>query len=233
MIKKRAIFLIVLLVVVMSSESANAQSHDVGIRGGYSMGLANFEPKEETMLDMGNYEMALTYTYTGFQEYYGALQAELIYSQRGFAYAMEENSPQIYTRKIRSVEIPFLWRPYYTFSKDRGIVYGLLGIYAYYDISSNIIQKNGEDPNDDFNMSEDWEYNTLRDNQLGVGVIGGIGFGWNVSKNLRLTAEARYAYAFSNVLAPASDFVGNPVQSTTSKIIISMGLTYSIKTKKK
>ena len=197
------------------------------------MGMANFEPSKHTRLDMGNYEGALVYTYSGFQKYIGALQTELIYSQRGYTYdILREDSDSVYTRKIRSIEIPFLWRPYYNFSKNRGIVYGLVGTYVYYDISSDVEQKHLTDPNSSFNSTAAWKYDSLRDNRLGIGVLAGVGFGWNILKHLQLSAEVRYSYGFSNVFRPAAQYEGNPVQSTTSKITVSMALVYHFNNKK-
>ena len=201
--------------------------HSLGFRGGYTIGLANIEPTKHMRMDMGNYEGALTYTYSGFQKNVGALQTEIIYSQRGYSYDLQrEESDSVFTRKIRSVELPFLWRPYYNFSKDRGIVYAVIGTYVYYDISSDIEYKDLTDPTSSFNSKNVWEYDSLRDNRLGVGVLAGVGFGWNIFKQLQLSAEFRYAYGFSNVFRPAAQYEGNPVQSTTSKMTVSMSLTY-------
>lgn len=221
------LYVIIFIAVSFFSVDAYAQSHTIGFKGGASIGFANFEPSKEMIADYENYEGSLTYTYTGFQEYYGALQVELTYAQRGYRFEHREDSDSVSIRKINSVELPFLWRPYYTFSKDRGIVYGLLGMYLYYDVSSVEINRDLKRPDSSFNTHNIYEYDSLKDNRLGIGVQGGFGFGWNLFRNFRANLEVRYIYAFSNVLRPASQWKGNPIQSTTSRVSCSFGFTYS------
>lgn len=223
----RFLYLIIFTTVLLFSVESHAQYHTIGFRGGASIGFSNFEPSREMVADFGNYEGSFTYTYTGFQEYYGALQLELTYGQRGYRFEHKEDSELVSIRKINSVELPFLWRPYYTFSKDRGIVYGLLGMYLYYDISSVEITRDLKRPNSTYNTYKPYEYDSLRDNRLGIGVMGGFGFGWSLFRNFRMNLEARYIYAFSNVFRPAAQYKGNPIQSTTNRIAFSFGLTYS------
>ncbi len=226
---KKIIILIVSLCVFCAK--TYSQDHSLGLRGAYTIGMANYEPAKHTVMDFNNYAFGLTYTYTGFEKYYGALQTEITYAQRGMSYELIKNSDSVYIRKIRAIEVPILWRPYYTFSKDNGIIYGLLGPYVYYDISSDWEYKDKADSESSFNRKGKWEYDSLRDNRFGVGVIAGLGFGWNVAKRLRLMIEARYTFGFTNVLKPAGVYQGNPVLSGTSQLNMSVNIVYSFKNK--
>ena len=220
--------LIFITLSILSVCAASAQSHTIGIKGGTSMGFANIDSYTNMVPHLGNYEGSLVYTYSGFQKYYGDIQTEITYSQRGYRHQIMEDSDTVSTRQISSVEVPFLWRPNYIFSKDRGIVYGVVGMYLYYDISSTEGLLDVSDHNN-LNTIAKYKYDSLKDNRLGIGVLGGLGVGWNIVKNLRISAEVRYSYAFSNVLRPASKYEGNPVQSTTSRVSLTFGLSYTIK----
>lgn len=225
---KKAYILIILVLTLLNIGQVNAQKYTIGIKGGTSIGFSNFQGYNENSIPhFGSYEGSLVYTYSGFQKYIGDLQTELTYSQRGFTFENFENSDTVEIRQITSVEIPFLWRPNYTFSKDRGIVYAVIGMYVYYDIYS---KKGLLDTTDSCNLDTviRYEYDSLKDNRLGIGVLGGLGFGWNIVKNLRINIEARYTYAFSNVLRPAAQYEGNPIQSTTSRISFTFGISYTI-----
>lgn len=216
-----------LLVAGLFSGRVAAQQHTLGFRGGYSIGMANFEPTRylESAKNLSQY--ALVYVYTGTNNpIYESLSIEINYSQRGFAQLAGKDSPKVTERTINSIEVPFLWRPNVTFAKDKLRVFASLGMYVYYDLFSKQKEYDKTDPSGTMVIT-DWKYDALRDNRIGFGVVGGAGFGVKLARNLELAAEFRYVYSFSSVFRPAAKYVGNPVQSTTSQMNVSLGLYYT------
>ncbi len=226
---------ILLLIVALCATTKNLfAQYSIGVRGGYVIGMANYEPAKYTKLGQGGYNFAATFTYSPDDEVeWTALQTELILSQRVVSYEISNKQDSVYSRSIMAVELPLLWRPSVSLSRGKGVFYAVLGPYIYYDLSSKEKYEDLGDPNSEYNVSRDWEYDLLRDNRLGVGVAGGLGIGWTIAPQLRLMAEARFVYGFSNILKPAAQYEGNPIQSTTSQINFTFGLSYAFNNKKR
>lgn len=224
---KRVVLTIALTLLLFASNGAKAQENSIGIRGGYGLGMANFEPRPAYFkMGMGFYNMGIAFNHRGIKKSVDSWQIELAYAQRGYSTLPWEGSDSTTTRVFNAIELPLLWKPNYSFAKDRANLYAVLGPYLFYDVSSKVKQVESKDPKSTFNKEYDWEYNSLRDNRLGYGVIAGIGFGYNISKSIQISAEFRYIYGFSSVFRPAGKYVGNPVQSTTSQMTASIGLYY-------
>lgn len=226
MINKKVILFIVLVFSVAASNSAIAQENSIGIKGGYGFGMANIEPRPFLKMAQGFYNAGVVFSHRGIKKSVDSWQVELIYAQRGYTTLLSEKSEFATTRVFNSIELPLLWKPNYSFAKDRVNIYGVIGPYLFYDVSSYEKYRDTKNPNSDYNRDEKWEYNSLRDNRIGYGVIAGGGLGYNISKSIQIAVEVRYIYAFSSVFRPASKYVGNPIQSTTSQITASLGIYY-------
>ncbi|MEG2282482.1 MAG: PorT family protein, partial [Rikenellaceae bacterium] len=75
--------------------------------------------------------------------------------------------------------------------------------------------------------SQDYEYDKLRDNRLGYGIIGGGGISYLIAGRILIAVEARYKFGLSDIYRnPMKYPKSNYYQSQVSQYRFSAGLAY-------
>ena len=117
--------------------------HYIGLRGGYAMGTARFEPTRRTALKQGLMLGGLVYKFdVPAQKYVGCIEADINWSQRGYRVYESFESDNVYERKWNTIEIPILWQPYLPLSKGGTRFYLSAGPYFSYAFSSDYREYN-------------------------------------------------------------------------------------------
>ncbi|MFR9566467.1 MAG: PorT family protein, partial [Rikenellaceae bacterium] len=174
---KKQIALTLIALLCSCSLQLMAQ-HTIGIATG--IGSASFRPypDQETQSVTGGAVYTLSWRYYSLQRSVGAIGIDVEYMQRGFAFVQNSASvtmgadPLVYTRRINSIMVPFIWQPHAYFFNHRLRVMLEAAATLSYDLSSTYENEWAE-----YYNAADWEgtyeYKTARDNRLGYGLMGG------------------------------------------------------------
>ena len=201
--------------------------HYVGIRGGYAMGNARFEPTRQTEYKMGLMLGGLVYKFdVPAQKYVGCIEANINWSQRGYRVFQSFESDDVYERKWNSIEIPILWQPYLPLSKGGSRFYLSAGPYFSYAYSSEYREFN-QATGEVYEQGK-YEYDPTRDNRWEYGITFGAGLLFAI-KRFSISAEFRYNIGLSDVLKGVTKYAGNPFRSPVDQLAISLGVNYKLR----
>ena len=219
---KRTIYITAIL-LLLSAGGASAQ-HYIGVRGGWGGGSARFLPKREMGYEWGLFSGGISYKFYTKERYVGAIQADLQFIERGFAYDESHESDESYHRTVQSIELPFMLQPhFYLFARSMR-VYINLGVYFNYNIRS---EYRIESKINGVLEQGDYPFRTTRDNRWGYGLCGGFGIGVLFGR-CELNIEGRYYLGYSDILRNHTKYKGNPMQSPMDNVNISMGFYYRL-----
>lgn len=201
--------------------------HYIGIRGGYAMGNARFEPTRQTEMKTGLIVGGLVYKFdVPKQKYVGCIEADINWSQRGYRVHQYFDSEEVSERKWNTIEIPILWQPYLPLSKGGTRFYLSAGPYFSYAFSSTFRDYN-EATGETFS-SGTYEYDPVRDNRWEYGVTFGAGMFFAI-KRFSVTAEFRYNIGLSDLYKGVTKYEGNPFRSPTDQMNITVGVNYKVR----
>lgn len=201
--------------------------HYIGIRGGYAMGNARFEPTRQTEMKMGLILGGLVYKFdVPSQKYVGCIEADINWSQRGYLVHQYFDSEEVSERKWNTIEIPILWQPYLPLSKGGTRFYLSAGPYFSYSFSSTFRDYN-KATGETFSSGK-YEYDPVRDNRWEYGVTFGAGMLFAI-KRFSVTAEFRYNIGLSDLYKGVTKYEGNPFRSPTDQMNITVGVNYKVR----
>lgn len=201
--------------------------HYIGIRGGYAMGNARFEPTRQTEYKMGLILGGLVYKFdVPAQKYVGCIEADINWSQRGYRVFQSFESDDVYERKWNSIEIPILWQPYLPLSKGGSRFYLSAGPYFSYAYSSEYREFN-QATGEVYEQGK-YEYDPTRDNRWEYGITFGAGLLFAI-KRFSISAEFRYNIGLSDVLKGVTKYEGNPFRSPVDQLAVSLGVNYKLR----
>lgn len=166
----------------------------VGIQGGATGSMLNFSPSVDLTYLLG-YSGGLSYRYIGHKV--AGLQAELNYSQRGWA-----ESDGLYARQLNYLELPFMTHFYF----GRNFRFHLnIGPQLSYLLSENVLINNTVN-------SEAEQHTKPVYNKFDYGFCGGPGFSFRFNKQV-IMLDIRASYSVSDVFSNAKrdyfDFSNN------------------------
>ena len=194
--------------------------HYIGIRGGYVMGNARFEPTRQTEYKMGLILGGLVYKFdVPAQKYVGCIEADINVFQ-------SFESDDVYERKWNSIEIPILWQPYLPLSKGGSRFYLSAGPYFSYAYSSEYREFN-QATGEVYEQGK-YEYDPTRDNRWEYGITFGAGLLFAI-KRFSISAEFRYNIGLSDVLKGVTKYEGNPFRSPVDQLAVSLGVNYKLR----
>ena len=201
--------------------------HYIGIRGGYAMGTARFEPTRQPEYKMGLLVGGLVYKFdVPAQKYVGCIEADINWSQRGYRVHQSFESDEVYERKWNTIEIPILWQPYLPLSKGGTRFYLSAGPYFSYAFSSDYREYN--QATGEVYAQGDYEYDPVRDNRWEYGITFGAGMLFAI-KRFSISAEFRYNIGLSDVFKGVTKYEGNPFRSPADQMAITLGLNYKVR----
>ena len=201
--------------------------HYIGLRGGYAMGTARFEPTRRTALKQGLMLGGLVYKFdVPAQKYVGCIEADINWSQRGYRVYESFESDNVYERKWNTIEIPILWQPYLPLSKGRTRFYLSAGPYFRYAVSSDYREYN-EATGEVYGQGK-YEYDPMRDNRWEYGITFGAGMLFAI-KRFSVSAEFRYNIGLSDVFKGVTKYEGHPFRSPADQMAITLGVNYKIR----
>lgn len=224
---KRIISILTLAFLAFTQE-AHAQDLYLGIRGGVGGGSIAIRPFQETKATFGVPEFGISILYKGKGKYVDGLEANINYATSEYQWLAKAKSDSSYTRKINAVEIPIMWHARFDMDKERFSVFINLGPYVSYDISSSEHWAGDNKAGSRWeNRSRKYTYNTLVDNRIGYGIIGGGGISYLIGGRILLSVEARYRFGLSDVYRNPNKYPKSEYnQSQVSQYRVTAGISY-------
>lgn len=224
----KRIISIAILTLFAIAQSVNAQDLYLGIRGGLGGGKISIRPFHETKSTFGVPEFGVSLIYKGKGKYVDGLEANINYTTSEFKWLAKAKSDSSYTRQINAIELPIMWHARYDMDKERLSVFINLGPYISYDISSTESWKGDYIVGSTWETrSQKYEYNPLRDNQFGYGIIGGGGVSYLIAGRILLSVEARYRFGLNDIFRNPMNYPKSKYnESQVSQYRISGGLSY-------
>lgn len=210
--------------MIFVSTSISAQGY-LGIKGGMSGASARFNPSEFTTSYWGLPTYGVFYQYIGGDKFFGGIEIDLNYSQKGYAVMPRMDSDTVSRRTINSIDLPFLWHPTVDIVKDKFRLFFNAGPYLGYHLSSTYETSSKQQG---VMESYDWEWNPARDNRWEYGLMGGGGIEVALASRLWVMAEFRYSWGFSDILKNPNKYDGNPFESPLSLMSVELGLSYRV-----
>jgi hypothetical protein len=183
---------LVLLILIFLYRSGEGQVL-VGIKQGLNISSLRYADP----LDIYTFKISPITSYSGglvfqyFTEKYLGLQAELLYSGKGFKTRYDTITNKQYERKITYLSFPVFTHFY--FSGRKASPFLLFGAFAGYALGSGEIFRDGNS-----SVNVDYAYSRERDNKWEYGLIGGGGLKGNFSFGT-IQVEGTYAFSFSSL----------------------------------
>lgn len=221
--KIRVVYLVAALLLLSMAE-LSAQ-HYIGIKGGMGGGTIRMNPTEEQNTMWGLPTFSVAYKYLGGDPFFGGIEIDLNYSQKGYITLPRLDSDTSYQRTVNSIEIPFMWHPHVNMAHNKMRVFLNAGPYVAYNLSSyekTVSQERGV-------LEEgEYEWDALRDNRLEYGLMFGGGFNVKITSALDLQAEFRYTMGFSDLLKNTTKYSDNPYESPLTVMSVLIGINYRL-----
>lgn len=205
-----AIKLSFVAVIFLVSGKLCSQEHYFGIRGGYGISTASYEPYMGDIKSVSGIDFGVAYKL--YAEKYMGTQIELSSIQTGYQLA-----DTTYTG--RAVELPLMAQGFLRFGGFR--VFLNAGVFGSYIISQDI-----EKPDDSGIMHTQSYSFTDRDKRFDYGILGGGGFAFQLKK-IELQIEARYQYGFGYIMKPRYK-ADQTIFSNRSRLAFSFALFYNL-----
>ena len=202
--------------------------HYIGIRGGYGLGMARFEPRREGQNFVGLYNAGISYRLDiPSQKYVGCIEFDLEYLEKGYKYETYKESGVVYQRKFSSISLPIIWQPYIPFTKtgetrfylNAGPVFG----YALESHEKQYIEETNE-----VIFDREYKYDQLKDNRLEYGVTLGAGFIVAIKKRVTIGIDARYNIMLSDTFKGVNKYPSNPFRSPVDHINVSLRVDFKL-----
>lgn len=191
----------------------------VGFRGGYGGGTGRMYPTKEATFIWGMPSAGVSLKYRSKPKYVGAIQLDLQYQQQGYQIAENKFADTSYMRRVNSIFMPFMWQPNVQLFKGRAEIFVNLGVYLCYNINSHYQELSKRD-----GVLDKGPYNlyNIRDNRLGYGLTGGVGFGVYFGP-IEWIIEGRYSFGYSDIMRNSTKYAENPQKSPLDQVNISTG----------
>lgn len=215
--KKAVLFLLLVLGAAFSKE-ANAQRKTyLGVKGGYNLSNAYFFHSffgSDIVTGFENGFQGGIIVMNYLRNHVG-LQAELLYSQKGWKQKFNNGQPDFVT-ELNYVELPLLVNIYS--GKDRLHFFANGGCFVEYliDVKQSALPT-------DTTGEEFYPFDELRDNKFGYGFRGGIGTFYDFDFGTILL-ESSFTYSLSDMMDPGTLDSGIP--TTSKNMVIGFSLAY-------
>ncbi len=214
------------LAIVATAFSASAQGgHYLGVRGGAGASKVRFYPRKESKYLMPNITYGVAYKYLGGDRFFGGVELDVNYVEKGYKYLVKSGSDSSLQRKLTAIELPFMWQPHVWFAQNRARFFLNAGPYLSYMLKTSderlVSKKNGE------KAVYAYEFNPLRDNRLEYGLSAGAGFGATIAGRLEVLFEFRYVVGFSDILKNPNKYPASITQeSPIDQMNVTIGIHY-------
>lgn len=198
--RSKNIILVLLLIFSTTTLFAQLTETYIGVRGGMNGGNITVQPFIPKKTNWGNYEGGIVFRRISGDKWVGGIQTELSYVQTSFKFLEKNESDSSYIRSMTSLELPFMWHPYYGFGKKQNFrVFLNAGAYLSYMINSKYEYIDNFDLTSTYNRSDKYAFNRHLDVRLGYGLMGGAGFEVMLTKHIQMNVEFRYKFSFSDI----------------------------------
>ncbi|MDE7356480.1 MAG: PorT family protein [Rikenellaceae bacterium] len=217
---------VIALAIVTTALSASAQGgHYIGIRGGAGASKVRFYPRKESKLLLPNMTYGVAYKYLGGDRFFGGVELDVNYVEKGYKYLVKSDSDSSLQRKLTAIELPFMWQPHVWFAQNRARFFLNAGPYLSYMLKTSderlVSKKDGEQ------AVYSYDFNSLRDNRLEYGLSAGAGFGATIAGRLEVLFEFRYVVGFSDILKNPNKYPGSITQeSPIDQMNVTLGIHY-------
>ena len=175
--------------------------------GGWGGGSARFKPAKETGYEWGLYSGGLSYKFYSDTKYVGAIEIDLMFTQKGFNYDLAFESDESYHRRINAIELPLIWQPHFYLFQRHARFFINLGIQVSYNLSSTYSRVSKTT-----GILESGKYamQLNRDNRFGYGLCGGAGlaFLFGQQRRYEFSVEARYGFGYGDIFAQRDQVQG-------------------------
>ena len=227
--------LLVLLLAVAGVGTASAQRQFFGVKGGWGEGDVRLYPHWTSPPVWGKLNGGLYWVYYGggkdsaylYDHVSGGICVELELIQRGFSYAALDRPTKLYTygREMNTLMVPIMWQPHIFAFDGRLRLFLNAGATLSYNLdwgSQEYYIENETAIREEF----DYEWQTVRDNRWGYGLVVGLGGGWSFEK-IEVMMEARYYFGYSDIVKRKTIYLGTQfLRSPLDNINLSLGVAY-------
>ena len=192
----KKIFLILMITSIFPFVSINAQKrfpteHSIGITAGMNMSKVSFQPSVAQDYKMGE---TFGFAYRYIEEKYFGIQAELMFTTRGWKDKLEDYPDYHFSRSFSYVELPIMSHIFFGNNRFRGFVN--LGPSISYLVGSDKVVTNI-----DYSVENPFEtehHNLEISNRFDYGIIGGAGIELRFGRNFFLI-EGRYYFGLGDL----------------------------------
>lgn len=205
---KKIVLLLALLLLMAGSLRAQLNNryekeYYVGVNGGATLSTMRFAPTLKQAMQPG---MNAGVTFRYIAEKYFGLQAELNFQQRGWAEKITLETPQIYTRTLNYLEIPFLTHIFFNAGPTRIFV----------NLGPKIAYFVGDSERNDYGVpNEARARGKAVENRIDYGICGGAGFELR-SKVGTFGIDGRYYFGLGDIFNNSKK---DPFEASASQVI--------------
>lgn len=200
----------IVAILFIFPHSLFSQEHYLGVRGGYGISSASFDPYQGDGKSVSGIDYGVAYKL--YAEKYMGTQIEFSFVQTGYQLA-----DTIYTG--RAVELPAMAQGFLRFGGFR--VFINAGAYLSYITTQEVEKPNGLGST----TTETYHFSD-RDKRFDYGILGGGGFAFQLKK-IELQVEARYQYGFGYIIKPRYN-TEQTIFSNRSRLVFSVALFYNL-----
>lgn len=217
-------FVLVSALLLLLSVPASAQ-HFIGLRGGWGMGYGRFEPVSSYYNESvwGLWSGGVQWKYYGPVRYIGAVGAEVEFMQRAYKYSTDLNSNDYVSRVVNSLNVPIIWHIHMNMAKNRFRVFLNAGLWGSYNFRNSYETVSS----DGYQTTRPYDFKLVKDNPLGFGILGGVGFNVMFDR-WEFMMEGRYYFSYGDIMRNNSVYAGNPVRSPLDNVSVSLGFFYRL-----
>lgn len=212
--KKATVCLLLVLITTFCQEVAAQRKTFVGVKGGYNLSTAyffhSFYGSDIVTRMEGGFQggiIAMNY----LRNHVG-LQAELLYSQKGWKQKFDTGQPDLIT-ELNYIELPLLVNIHT--GKEQMHFFANAGCFAEYLISSS----QSEEPE----SNNIYAFKESRDHKFGYGFRGGIG-GFYEFDFGTLQFESSFSYSLSDVLE--FETLSSGIPNSSKNIVVAFTVAY-------
>lgn len=219
---KSKFIIITAILLFVAIQTISAQCF-IGVKAGAGAGNIRFSPSQETEYYMPTMLGGFTFRYYGGDKFFGGIEADLLYQEKGYKVLPRMDSDSAYIRTVTQIQLPFLWQPHVAMLKNKVHLFFNLGPYIGYNLSSREMYVTKE-----LGTLYDREYvmDSERDNRFEFGLAFGAGFSVAVAQRIDIVLDARYNLGLTDLLKSSVYYSDNPYLSPSDFVAVTLGLSY-------
>lgn len=220
---KRFIPLIAMLLLPMGAwaQPRIARHVDFGVIGGTAMSQFKFDPSVSQNMSIGpTFGVAARYT----EEKFFGLQAELLFTQRGWKDRYDMYPELSFERTLNYLEMPIMAHIYFECGQKSEISVDMgpkLGFFLSDKISSNLPSNFGQTDSEYYGYR--YKHHSLSvDKKFDYGIQAGLGYEFKLNQRMALQVQGRYYFGLGNIFPDSKSDDFETSRNSTIQIVMAL-----------